>query len=188
MMRTASHDHGMMGAGLPASIIQMVDKVITAAATVVPILALILLFLSLCAEVVVRYLTTQGLGWPSEMPNILFPWLVMGGVVLAAQRGAHIAVTLLLDMLGHTAARVLLLGMQVVVAVTFFYLAYIGLEVIEITGSEVYPVTGISARWAYLSLIVGFVGVGLTAVTTFARVMLAADPRLARYETPEGHA
>jgi TRAP-type C4-dicarboxylate transport system permease small subunit len=91
-------------------------------------------------------------------------------------------------MMGRTGARALLLVMQVVVAATFFYLAYIGLEVIEITGTEVYPVTGISARWAYLSLIVGFIGVGITAVTTFARVLLADDPRLVRADHPEDHA
>lgn len=187
-MERVSHQREMMGAGMLASIIHVVDKAIAILATIVPILALVLLFLSLGAEVVVRYLTTQGLGWPSEMPNILFPWLVMGGVVLAAQRGAHIAVTITLDLLGASAARILLLAMQVAVAATFFYLAYIGLAVIEITGTEVYPVTGISARWAYLSLIVGFVGVGLTATTTFARILLADDPRLVRAERPEDHA
>jgi TRAP-type C4-dicarboxylate transport system permease large subunit len=40
----------------------------------------------------------------------------------------------------------------------------LALAVIEITGAEVYPVTGISARWAYLSLIVGFVGVCVTGM------------------------
>jgi TRAP-type C4-dicarboxylate transport system permease small subunit len=119
------------------------------------------------------------------MPNILFPWLVMGGIVLAAQHGAHISVTLLLGWLGRNGARVLLLGMQVVVAATFFYLAYIGLAVIEITGTEVYPVTGVSARWAYMSLIVGFVGVGLTAVTTFARLLVTEDPLSVRAHIPE---
>lgn len=188
MTAVSHHDRETMGAGLPASILQAVDRIIALASTAVAILALLALFLSLGAEVVVRYMTTQGLGWPSEMPNILFPWLVMGGVVLAAQRGAHIAVTVILDLLSRKAARALLLGMQVVVAATFFYLAYIGLAVIEITGSEVYPVTGISAHWAYLSLIVGFVGVGLTAVTTFARLLLTDDPRLVRAEQPEGHA
>jgi TRAP-type C4-dicarboxylate transport system permease small subunit len=179
------HEQEMRGAGLPASIIQGVDTVIAVAATVIAIGALVSLFLSLMAEVVVRYLTTQGLGWPSEMPNLLFPWLVMAGIVLAAQRGAHISVTLVLGMLGRNAARLLLLGMQVVVAATFFYLAYIGLAVIEITGSEVYPVTGVSARWAYLSLIVGFIGVGLTAVTTFGRLLLVEDPLSVRAHIAE---
>jgi TRAP-type C4-dicarboxylate transport system permease small subunit len=182
---TVSHDREHVVAGLPATLLQAADGAISVASAAVSILSLVVLFLSLGAEVVVRYLTTQGMGWPSELPNLLFPWLVMGGVVLAAQKGAHISVTLLLDMLPRTAARALLLAMQVVVAATFFYLAYIGLAVIEITGSEVYPVTGVSARWAYLSLIAGFVGVGLTAVTTFLRLLIAEDPRSVRAHVSE---
>lgn len=182
---TIRGDSAMGGAGLPASLVTLVDTAISVAARVVAIGSLVALFLALGAEVVVRYLTTQGLGWPSELPNILFPWLVMGGIVLAAQGGAHIAVTLVLDSLGTAAARVLLLGMQIVVAATFFYLAYIGLAVIEITGSEIYPVTGVPASWAYGSLIVGFVGVGLTALTTFARLLMAEDPRSVRAHVTE---
>lgn len=174
-------------AGLAASAIHVVDTAIAVAATVVSVLALVLLFLSLGAEVVVRYLTTQGLGWPSEMPNILFPWLVMGGIVLGAQRGAHIAVTIVFGFLGRGAARALLLAMQAVIAATFFYLAYIGMDVIEITGTEVFPVTGISAHYAYLSLIAGFVGVGLTAATTFARLLVTDDPLAVRAQGPEDH-
>lgn len=182
---TVSHEREHEVAGFPATLLQAADGAISVVSAAVAILSLIVLFLALGAEVVVRYLTTQGLGWPSELPNLLFPWLVMGGVVLAAQKGAHISVTLLLDMLPRPLARALLLGMQVVVGATFFYLAYIGLAVIEITGAEIYPVTGVSARWAYLSLIAGFVGVGLTAVTTFLRLLIAEDPRSVRAHVSE---
>jgi len=120
------------------------------------------------------------MGWPTEMPNILFPWLVMSGIVLAAQRGQHIAVTALNGMLGRGGNRVLLLGHQVLIVATFFYLAWVGLDVLEITGTEEYPVTGITARWAYLALVAGFVGLGLTALTTFVRLLLASDPLAVR--------
>jgi TRAP-type transport system small permease protein len=175
-MTNAAHGRMEKEAGLPASIIQVVDAAIAAIAATVAILALVALFVALSAEVVVRYLTTQGLGWPTEMPNLLFPWLVMGGIVLAAQRGQHIAVTAILSFLGRNSARLLLLALQALIAGTFFHLSYIGLAVIEITGTEVYPVTGVSARYAYLALIFGFVGVGLTAVTSFVRLLIAEDP------------
>jgi TRAP-type transport system small permease protein len=163
-------------AGHPASPVEWVDKLITLAATVISLTALVSMFLALCAEVVVRYVTESSLGWPAELPNFMFPWLVMSGIVLAAQHGAHISVTLVLGKLARRAQRFLLLAMQVVVALAFFYLAWIGLDVIEITGSEVYPITGVSARWAYLALIVGFAGVGVTAITTFVRLLLTLDP------------
>jgi TRAP-type transport system small permease protein len=167
-------------AGRPASLVEWVDRTITLAATAIAITALVVMFTALCAEVVVRYVTKTSLGWPAELPNFMFPWLVMAGIVLAAQHGAHISVTLLLGKIGRGAQRTLLLAMQVLAALTFFYLAWIGLEVLEITGSEVYPITGVSARWAYLALVAGFAGVGITALTTFARLLAAEDPMSVR--------
>jgi TRAP-type C4-dicarboxylate transport system permease small subunit len=163
-------------AGFPASLAAVIDKTITYAATAIALFALVSMFLALCAEVIFRYVTKSSLGWPSELPNFMFPWLVMSGIVLAAQHGAHISVTLVLGKLARRAQCNLLLAMQVVIVLTFFYLAWIGLDVIEITGSEVYPVTGVSARWAYLALIAGFAGVGVTALTTFVRLLLTEDP------------
>lgn len=159
-----------------ALVVRWVDNAIVGTSTVLAIGSLAVMFVSLMAEVIVRYLTNQGMGWPTEMPNILFPWLVMGGVVMAAQRGQHIAVTALNGMLGKGDNRILLVSHQILIAATFFYLAWIGLDVIEITGSEAYPVTGITAQWAYLAMIFGFVGLGLTALTTLVRVLQAADP------------
>lgn len=160
--------------------VRWIDGTLVVTSITLALASLVVMFLSLMAEVVVRYVTNQGMGWPSEMPNILFPWLVMSGVVLGAQKGQHIAVTALLGVLGRTGNRLLLLSLQLVVAATFFYLAYIGLDVLEITGSEEFPVTGITAFWAYLALIAGFTGLGITAMTTFARLLLANDPLAVR--------
>jgi TRAP-type C4-dicarboxylate transport system permease small subunit len=164
------------GAGHAATLVKWVDGALVAVSIALAISSLVIMFLSLMAEVVVRYVTNQGMGWPSEMPNILFPWLVMSGVVLGAQRGQHIAVTALLGALGRTGNRILLLALQVLIAATFFYLAYIGLDVLEITGSEEFPVTGITAFWAYLALVAGFFGLGFTALTTFVHLLLANNP------------
>jgi TRAP-type C4-dicarboxylate transport system permease small subunit len=156
--------------------VRWVDTAIEVASAAISIGALVIMFVSLMAEVVVRYLTNQGMGWPTEMPNILFPWLVMAGVVLGAQRGKHIAVNAINVLLNKTGNRILILAQQTLAAFTFLYLAYIGLTVIEITGSEMYPVTGITAKWAYLAMIVGFSGLGLTAITTFIQALTASDP------------
>jgi TRAP-type C4-dicarboxylate transport system permease small subunit len=175
-MTASSLPRAGSNAAFMSVVVKGVDNVIAASAILLAVTALGIMFLSLMAEVAVRYLTNQGMGWPSEMPNILFPWLVMSGVVLAAQRGQHIAVTVLLGFLARPAARVLLLLLQMLLAATFFYLVWLGLDVVAITGSEVYPVTGLSARWAYLALIAGFAGLGITALTTSVRLLLASDP------------
>ena len=55
------------------------------------------IFSILCTDVVLRYFSGSSLRWASEIPELLFPWLVMAGVVLAAQHGAHIATTFIAD-------------------------------------------------------------------------------------------
>lgn len=170
---------------LPIVLVSIVDRVIELVSMVVAVATLTVMFFSLMAEVVVRYITNQGMGWPTEMPNLLFPWLMVSGIVLAAQLGKHIAVETISSFLGKNVNRVLMMLLQLLVIATFFYLAWVGLLVIEITGSEVYPVTGVSAKWAYMSIIVGFAALGLTGVTTFFRLLFADDPLTVRTHTLE---
>ena len=161
------------------------DRIIYCVSVLAALGSLLLMFGALLLEVVVRYATNSGMGWPTELPSLLFPWLVMSGVVLAAQRGQHIAVTALLTVLDKSGTRVLLIALQATLLVVFVYLADVGLKVIEVTGSEVFPVTGISAQWAYLALIAGFVGVAVTALTTIIQLMFSADAKTVRAHNAE---
>ncbi len=142
--------------------------------------SLLAMFIALLLEVIVRYATHSGLGWPTELPNLLFPWLVMSGVVLAAQRGQHIAVVALLTVLSKSSRRILLIGLQITLLVVFVYLADVSLKVIEVTGTEVFPVTRMPAKWAYMALIAGFIGIAVTALTTIIELIFADDPDTVR--------
>ena len=112
--------------------------------------------------------------------NIHLEQLSSADVNDIAQRGQHIAVTAIQGMIGRGGNRVLLFAHQVLIAATFFYLGWVGLDVLEITGSEVFPVTGITAKWAYLALIAGFAGLGITALTTLVHLLQASDPLAVR--------
>jgi TRAP-type C4-dicarboxylate transport system permease small subunit len=170
---------------LAMNLVNGVDRVIEVISMIIAVITITVMFISLMAEVVVRYITNQGMGWPTEMPNLLFPWLMMSGIVLAAQLGKHIAVETIKGFLGKNVNRVLMMVLQLLVIATFFYLAWVGLFVIEITGSELYPVTGVSAKWAYMSVIVGFAALGVTGITTFFRLLFADDPLTVRSNTLE---
>jgi TRAP-type C4-dicarboxylate transport system permease small subunit len=170
---------------LTMNLVNGVDRVIEVISMIIAVFTITVMFISLMAEVVVRYITNQGMGWPTEMPNLLFPWLVMSGIVLAAQLGKHIAVETIKSFLSKNVNRVVMMVLQLLVIATFFYLAWVGLFVIEITGSERYPVTGVSAKWAYMSVIVGFAALGITGITTFFRLLFADDPLTVRSGTLE---
>lgn len=166
------------GGGARAAL--MIDRLLTALSTLAILLTLGGLFLSMMAEVVIRYATRSSLGWPNEMPALLFPWLTMAGAVLAAQYGRHIAVQLLAQSLPAGAARLLMAAGAVLAACTFGFLTWHGMKVMKITGGEVYPVTGLTANIPYAALIAGFVGLALTALTTLPLIFRAEDPVFAR--------
>ena len=61
-----------------------VDRAITAVCRGVLWLSTSVIFAILVANTVLRYATGTSLQWANEVPELLFPWLVMAGVVLAA--------------------------------------------------------------------------------------------------------
>ena len=162
-----------------------IDRVVTCLALLAAIGSLLVMFGSLLLEVIMRYLTNASLGWTTETPNLLFPWLVMGGAVLAAQHGQHIVVKAVLPFLSKNAARGLFICLELLALTFFIYLAYIGLDVIAIVATEVYPVTGVSSKWAYLALIAGFGGIVLTSLTNLMRLSLTPDPFVIRVPLAE---
>jgi TRAP-type C4-dicarboxylate transport system permease small subunit len=65
------------------------------------------------------------------VPELLFPWLVMAGVVLAAQQGAHIATTFMMEALPAAGRRVLATVSWVVVAALYATLSVATLRMLE---------------------------------------------------------
>lgn len=152
------------------------DRIVTTLALLAAVSSLLVMFVALMLEVIVRYVVGGSLGWTNEAPSLLFPWLVMGGVVVAAQHGQHIAVKAVLPFLKNSLTRILFIGLEILTVAFFAYIVYVGLAVIEIVGSEVYPVTGISAKWAYLALLAGFGGVVVTALSSIVQLLATPDP------------
>lgn len=153
-----------------------IRKCVEAVALCIALVTTIALFFVLLADVVVRYVTSKSLGWPAEMPNLLFPWQVMASIVLAASYGSHISVSALLNMLGWAAARKVVIFIQLVVCVVFLYLTYNVLDVLAVTGNQVFPITQIPHRYAYCSLLFGFCAITIISVLMLARLILSSEP------------
>ncbi|QUJ70625.1 TRAP transporter small permease (plasmid) [Photobacterium sp. GJ3] len=151
------------------------DRLIEYTALAIFILAISALFLSLGTDVIVRYLTTESLGWPAEMPNLLFPWLVMGAIVAAAQRGRHIAVNAIIGFLRQGTTRGLMFLINLITTATFCYLAISGLDVVSIAGSQLFPISGISSSYAYMALVYGFAAIALTALSNLLWLFIDAE-------------
>ena len=165
-------------AGSPAlRFAEGIGRLLDVISVVVAIGSVVAIFLALMAEVIVRYLTDASLGWPNEVPNLLFPWLIMGGIVLGALRGSHIAAEAIRSMLGTTHLRLLMMGIHALVAISFTYLAYLSVQVIGITQAQVFPMTGLGQAWAYSALLYGFGGIALASIINLVRTAYSDDPR-----------
>lgn len=178
-MNTTGLPAGARGAGHPAlRIAEAVGFVLDRVALLLATSSVVLVFLALMAEVVVRYVTKSGMGWPNEVPNLLFPWLIMGGIVLGAYRGAHIAAEAIRGHLQPEPLRRLLMFIHLLVGLAFSYLAWLSIDVIQITRGQKFPLTGFGQSWAYASLLFGFGGIALASYLNIIRTAFAPNPHL----------
>lgn len=115
----------------------------------------VVIFAILLANTVLRYTTGGSLQWAKEVPELLFPWMVMAGVVLAAQQGAHIATTFLVEALPATARRLVgTLGWLVVVGL-YATLSVATYRMLEIVHDERTPILQVPGSVTYGCMTVG---------------------------------
>mgnify|MGYP000709277688 CR=1 FL=1 len=70
-----------------------VDTVISWWCHVVLYITLSVVFVILSVNVCLRYAAGTSLSWASELPELMFPWMIMSGVVIAAQHDESACIT-----------------------------------------------------------------------------------------------
>jgi TRAP-type transport system small permease protein len=145
------------------------------------------IFVILCGNTILRYATGSSLQWGNEVPELLFPWLVMAGVVLAAQHGAHITTTFLMDKLSPAMRRFVAVAGWLVVAVLYGTLSVATFRMLEVVHDEKSPILQVPGSVTYACVMGGMallatlaVGSAWRAWASPAEVPAApdAEPRL----------
>lgn len=148
------------------ALIQAVEDGIAWGCRVVLYVTLSVVFVILSVNVGLRYAAGTSIAWASELPELLFPWMILAGVVLAAQHGSHIAVVLLTQKLG--AARRWVLGAgSLIVAALYGTLAWLAVPVAQIAHDEKTPILHVPGSFSVGCLAVGF---AVLAVATLCRL------------------
>jgi TRAP-type transport system small permease protein len=122
---------------------------------------LLVMFVALLVNVVLRYLFGTGIPWAYEIHAILFPWAVAGGVVIASAQGRNIAITILPDMLPPAGKRAVLIAIDVAVLVISVSVLWSSQPIILASRFQTLSTLGVAQIWGYLSLVYAF---GLMAV------------------------
>lgn len=148
------------------------------------------IFLILVANTVLRYATGASLQWANEVPELLFPWLVMSGVVLAAAHGAHITTSFLMDALPAGLRRWTSIFTWLVVAALYATLAWATFQMLEIVHDEKSPILQVPGSLTYGCVMGGLVMLGLLALQSAWKAWLTQPvmtPAGEEHAVPEAH-
>ncbi|NBT76131.1 MAG: TRAP transporter small permease [Betaproteobacteria bacterium] len=135
----------------------------------------VVIFAILVGNTILRYATGASLQWANEVPELLFPWLVMSGVVLAAQHGAHITTSFLMDKMSGAARRLWGVLGWLVVCVLYGTLTLATWRMLEIVHDEKSPILQIPGSVTYSCVMVGMALLAVLAVMSAWRAWVA-DP------------
>lgn len=127
----------------------LIGRIIDGLCRVILWLSTTVIFVILVVNTVLRYATGSSLEWANEVPELLFPWLVMSGVVLAALHNAHIATTFLMDALPAHARRMVAAVAWTVVAALYATLSWATFNMLEIVHDEKSPILQMPGSLTY---------------------------------------
>ena len=141
-----------------------VERSIAALCRAILWLSMTMIFMILVANTVLRYLTGSSLQWANEVPELLFPWLVMAGVVLASIHGAHIATTFLVESLSGTRQRVIGGVSWLLVSGLYATLSVSTFQMLDIAHDEKSPILQVPGSITYACVMVGMVMLAVLAL------------------------
>ena len=137
--------------------------------------SLTFMFFALLANVLLRYVFGTGIAWAYEIHALLLPWLVGAGIVIASAQHRHIAITLLPDLLGPKAQRILLLIIQISLIVIAVSVLWSSQPILRAAKFQNLSTLGIKQIWGYASLVYAFAAMAIIAATDALRVLLGVD-------------
>lgn len=123
---------------------------------------LVILFVGLLANVVLRYILGAGLQWAYDIHAILLPWMVAGGLILATVHNRNIAVSILPDLIGPKAGRVVYITVLLLTALISVFVVWSSFPIMKAAQfQKLASLGGVSQLWGYASLVYGFLGVAV---------------------------
>ncbi len=161
----------------------VIERVVVALCRGVLWISTVVIFLILVANTVLRYATGSSVQWANEVPELLFPWLVMAGVVLAAVHGAHIATTFLMEALPAKTRRIVATASWLVVSALYGTLTVATFRMLEIVHDEKSPILQLPGSITYACVMSGMALLALLAAQSAWRAWFV-QTRPAEAEEP----
>lgn len=131
---------------------------------ILSVLSLAALFAALLVNVVLRYAFGDGIPWAYEIHSVLLPWMVCGGVVIAAAQARHITVTLIFTLVPEKIHRPVTALMHVAVIAICVATLYSSWPILKASQYQTLSTLGVKQVWGYASLAYAFGALTLIAL------------------------
>jgi TRAP-type C4-dicarboxylate transport system permease small subunit len=142
----------------------VVERGVVALCRVALWVSTVAIFAILVANTVLRYARGSSLQWANEVPELLFPWMVTAGVVLAAVHSAHISTTFLMEAVPAAVRRVVGMLSWLVVAALYGTLTGATFRMLDIVHDEKSPILQLPGSLTYGCVMVGMAMLALLAL------------------------
>lgn len=138
----------------------------------------------LLSNVVLRYLFGSSLSWAGEVPELLFPWFVVAGIVLATIHNAHIYIGFLVNQVRPGVGAGLAVLRAVVVVGAYAVLVWTVVDLLPIVADERSPILGVPSSVTYSCLLIGLVLIVISELSLLFKVLrgLRAPHEVVAYE------
>lgn len=166
------HTTGKGPSGPFLSLCRGLTNVLDWSGRLVAVTCLAVMFVLLFVNVVLRYVAGSGIPWAYEIHAILLPWLVAGGVVIAAAQGRNIAITILPGLIPTRALRGLMVLVSLSVFIVCISVVWTGQPTFRAAKFQSLATLGLKQIWGYASLIYAFGAMGLIALMDATRALL----------------
>ncbi|WP_119165633.1 TRAP transporter small permease [Algihabitans albus] len=131
-------------------------------------------------QVASRYLFGSPLGWTEELVKLLMVWWTFLAVAVLAFRGRLLAIDALLLAVSARRAHLILAFAQLVSLIFIGWLAWLGVRLVGLAGSQITPALDIPYAYVYASLPVGLalatLGFGVRAAVHLRHACAAEAP------------
>jgi len=105
-------------------------------------------------QVIFRFVIHSSLPWSEELARYILVWISFLGASIGVKRKAHIGVSVITNMLGGVAAKIVSVLIPFLSAVFFLFLAIYGYRILDIVTYQLSPAMEISMAFPYSSITV----------------------------------
>jgi TRAP-type transport system small permease protein len=144
----------------------LLEKAVSVVCQVLLWISTVVIFAILTANTLLRYVTGSSLQWANEVPELLFPWLVMAGVVMAALHGAHITTGFLMEKLPAQMRKGVGLMAWLVVSLLYGTLTVATWRMLAIVHDEKSPILQIPGSVTYACVMSGMAMLAVLALNS----------------------